>query len=65
LKTEQNGMIERFFRSLKEECTRLHSFETFDEAKRAITTWIRFFNEERSHRTPRLPEPTRVLGSTT
>ena len=46
---EQNGMIERFFRSLKEECTWLHNFETFDEAKRAITTWIRFYNEERPH----------------
>lgn len=46
---EQNGMIERFFRSLKEECTWLHNFETFDEAKRAISAWIRFYNEERPH----------------
>jgi putative transposase len=46
---EQNGMIERFFRSLKEECTWLHTFETFDEAKKAITTWIRFYTEERPH----------------
>ena len=46
---EQNGMIERFFRSLKEECTWLHNFETFEEAKKAITTWIRYYNEERPH----------------
>ena len=46
---EQNGMIERFFRSLKEECTWLHNFETFDEAKKAITTWIHYYNEERPH----------------
>jgi putative transposase len=46
---EQNGMIERFFRSLKEECTWQYNFETFEEAKRAITTWIRFYNEERPH----------------
>jgi putative transposase len=46
---EQNGMIERFFRSLKEECTWLHNFHDFDEAKRTITTWIRFYNEERPH----------------
>ncbi len=46
---EQNGMIERFFRSLKEECTWLHNFETFDEAKKAINTWIQFYNEERPH----------------
>jgi putative transposase len=46
---EQNGMIERFFRSLKEECIWLHNFQTFAEAKRAITKWIRFYNEERPH----------------
>jgi putative transposase len=46
---EQNGLIERFFRSLKEECTWLHNFHDFDEAKRTITTWIRFYNEERPH----------------
>ena len=46
---EQNGMIERFFRSLKEECTWLHNFETFEEAKKTISTWIRFYNEERPH----------------
>ena len=42
-------MIERFLRSLKEECTWLHSFRSFDEAKRAIRTWIRWYNEERPH----------------
>lgn len=46
---EQNGMIERFFRSLKEECTWLYNFRTFEEAKRAITKWIRFYNEDRPH----------------
>jgi putative transposase len=29
---EQNGMIERFFRSLKEECVWQHNFESFSEA---------------------------------
>lgn len=46
---EQNGMIERFFRSLKEECTWLHNFQSFDEAKKTISTWIRFYNEQRPH----------------
>lgn len=46
---QQNGMIERFFRSLKEECIWLHNFHDFDEAKRAVTAWIRFYNEERPH----------------
>ena len=46
---EQNGMIERFFRSLKEECVWQHSFQSFEEARRAIGRWIRFYNEHRPH----------------
>jgi putative transposase len=32
---EQNGLIERFFRSLKEECSWQHNFADFEEARRA------------------------------
>ena len=46
---EQNGMIERFFRSLKEECIWQHNFQSFDEAKKTIDAWIRYYNEERPH----------------
>lgn len=46
---EQNGVIERFFRSLKEECVWLHRFGSFAESKRAISSWIRWYNEERPH----------------
>lgn len=46
---EQNGMIERFFRSLKEECTWQHNFASFREARRTIGRWIRWYNEERPH----------------
>ena len=46
---EQNGMIERFFRSLKEECIWQHNFSSFKEAKRAVRRWIRWYNEERPH----------------
>ena len=46
---EQNGMIERFFRSLKEECVWQHVFQDFAEARRAIRDWIRWYNEERPH----------------
>jgi putative transposase len=46
---EQNGMIERFFRSLKEECTWQHNFASFREARRAIGRWIRWYNDERPH----------------
>lgn len=37
---EQNGMIERFFRSLKEECVWLRNFRSFPELRRAVRRWI-------------------------
>jgi putative transposase len=46
---EQNGMIERFFRSLKEECVWQHNFAGFVEARAAIASWIRWYNERRPH----------------
>ena len=46
---EQNGLIERFFRSLKEECVWQHRFHSFDEAQREITRWIQWYNAERPH----------------
>jgi putative transposase len=46
---EQNGIIERFFRSLKEECVWQHNFNSFAEAKRVITEWIDWYNTERPH----------------
>ena len=46
---EQNGIIERFFRSLKEECVWQHIFPTFDEARRIIREWMQWYNHERPH----------------
>lgn len=46
---EQNGMIERFFRSLKEECVWLNRFQSFDEARRVVRKWIEWYNCERPH----------------
>ncbi len=46
---EQNGIIERFFRSLKEECVWQHSFHSFAEAKAAIRQWIEWYNVGRPH----------------
>jgi len=37
---EQNGIVERFFRSLKEECVWQHNFTSFAEARSTITKWI-------------------------
>ena len=37
---EQNGITERFFRSLKEECARQQVFPNFDDARRIIRNWV-------------------------
>lgn len=46
---EQNGIVERFFRSLKEECVWQYNFGTFAEARTAIRRWIQWYNAERPH----------------
>ncbi len=46
---EQNGVIERWFRSLKEECVWQHQFQTFSQAQQAISAWIRWYNADRPH----------------
>ena len=42
-------MIERFFRSLKEECVWLNNFEDVQQAKETIQEWVTFYNELRPH----------------
>jgi putative transposase len=46
---EQNGVIERFFRSLKEECAWQHNFSSYREARGTIARWIDWYNAERPH----------------
>ena len=41
-----NGVIERFIRTLKEQCLWLHRFETLAEARAIIAAFIRRYNEE-------------------
>jgi putative transposase len=46
-----NAVIERFFRSLKEECVWQQKFYDFDQAKEAVDAWIIKYNNERPHQT--------------
>lgn len=46
---EQNGVIERFFRSLKEECIWQQVFTGYQEARQIIRRWIAWYNTERPH----------------
>jgi len=46
---EQNGIIERFFRTLKEECVWLHTFTSYTHARREVMSWIHRDNTRRPH----------------
>lgn len=46
---EQNGMVERVIRTLKEQCVHRYRFETLQHASRVIGDWIAFYNNRRPH----------------
>lgn len=46
---EQNRMVERVIRTLKEQCAHRHRFETLQHASRIIGDWISFYNHRRPH----------------
>lgn len=48
-KPDWNGVIERFFRTLKQECVWLHRFESFEQAEQVIAQWIENYNKNRLH----------------
>jgi transposase InsO family protein len=43
---ECNGIMERWIRTLKEECLYLHNFETLAQARRVIGKFIARYNRE-------------------
>ncbi len=52
-----NGIMERWIRTLKEECLYLHDFQTIDEARQVIGEFIEAYNREwlierHGHQTP-------------
>jgi putative transposase len=46
---QQNGMVERGIRTLKEQCVHRHRFESIQHAARVIGDWIGFYNNRRPH----------------
>ena len=46
---QQNGMVERVIRTLKEQCAHRHRFESLQHASRVIGNWISFYNNQRPH----------------
>ena len=46
---QQNGMVERVIRTLKEQCLHRNRFESQQNAMRVIGDWISFYNNRRPH----------------
>ena len=46
---QQNGMVERLIRTVKEQCVHRHRFENQRHAMRVLGDWIQFYNNRRPH----------------
>ena len=58
---EQNGLIERWFRTLKEECAWLHNFRNLDHTRAEIDKFVTQYNHERPHSSLGMLTPTQWL----
>ena len=59
---EQNGMVERVIRTLKEQCAHRHRFETLQHASRVIGDWISFYNNRRPHQALGMKTPAQTFA---
>jgi putative transposase len=57
----QNGLIERFNRTYREEVLDCYVFDTLGEVRRMTAEWIRRYNEQRPHEALGNVSPTRYL----
>ncbi len=59
---EQNGMIERVIRTLKEQCSHRHRFKSLQHASQIIGDWIDFYNHQRPHRALGMKTPAEAFA---
>ena len=59
---QQNGMVERVIRTLKEQCVHRHRFETLQHASRIIGDWIGFYNTQRPHQALGMKTPAEAFA---
>jgi len=60
---EQNGLCERFIRTLKEQCVWLHRFSSLQHARAVIGNWINQYNTLRPHQALDYLSPAKYLNS--
>lgn len=61
-KPTQNAYVERFNRTVREECLDLHWFESISEAETIVTEWMWLYNNERPHSAVGKIPPRKVLA---
>ncbi|MDO4905502.1 MAG: integrase core domain-containing protein [Lautropia sp.] len=59
---EQNGMIERLIRTLKDQCVHRCRFESLQQASRVIGDWIHFYNHRRPHQALGMKTPAQAYA---
>ncbi|UEB22254.1 integrase core domain-containing protein [Bordetella holmesii] len=59
---QQNGMVERVIRTLKEQCAHRRRFETIQHASRVVGDWIRFYNYRRRHQALGMKTPAQAFA---
>ncbi|WP_420022712.1 IS3 family transposase [Cereibacter azotoformans] len=59
---QQNGMVERVIRTLKEQCVHRQRFDSLQHAARAIGDWIAFYNHRRPHQALDMKTPAEAFA---
>ncbi|WP_231403419.1 integrase core domain-containing protein [Diaphorobacter sp. JS3051] len=59
---EQNGLVERVIRMLKEQCVHRHRFDSLQHASRLIGDWIHFYNHRRPHQALNVRTPAEAFA---
>ena len=58
---EQNGLVERVIRTIKEQCVHRQRFETLQHAARVLGDWIGFYNHRRPHQALKMKTPNQAF----
>ncbi len=59
---QQNGMVERVIRTLKEQCANRYRFETLQHASRVSGDWIGFYNNRRPYQALAMKTPAEAFA---
>jgi putative transposase len=59
---QQNGMVERVIRTLKEQCIHRQRFDSIQHATCAIGDWVSFYNTRRPHQALDMKTPAEAFA---